>query len=324
MGGLVLHILFIIDPIQNLTAYKDSSVAMMRALLARGHKLSYCLQGDLYILNGKVLTSAQAFSIPEDADLHQPDWYRIDGDAQDYLLSDFDAVLMRKDPPFDLEYLYSTHLFDLAEEQGARIFNSGLGLRNHPEKLAIAEFPDYTAPTLVSRSMSRLRAFYEEHGDIVVKPLDGMGGTGIFRVKPNDGNFAAMVEMLTVDGSQSIMAQKFIPDITAGDKRILIINGEPIPYVLARIPKEGENRGNLAAGGRGVAQPINDHDRAMARDIAKRLAGKGLFLIGLDVIGKNVTEINVTSPTCFVEITEQTDFHVANHFAEQLEKALQS
>lgn len=319
-----MHILFIIDPIENLNAYKDSSVAIMRALLARGHKLSYCLQGDLYIINGKVLTSAQAFSISEQANLNGANWYQIEGEQQDFSLNDFDAVLMRKDPPFDLEYLYSTHLFDLAAEQGARIFNTGSGLRNHPEKLAIAEFPEYTAPTLVSRSMSRLRAFYDEHNDIVIKPLDGMGGTGIFRVKPNDGNFAAMVEMLTGYGTQNIMAQKFIPDITAGDKRILIINGEPIPYVLARIPKEGENRGNLAAGGRGVAQPISEHDRTMARDIAERLAGRGLFLIGLDVIGKNITEINVTSPTCFVEITEQTDFHVANHFVEQLEKVLQS
>lgn len=319
-----MHILFIIDPIENLNAYKDSSVAIMRALLARGHKLSYCLQGDLYIINGKVLTSAQAFSISEQANLNGANWYQIEGEQQDFSLNDFDAVLMRKDPPFDLEYLYSTHLFDLAAEQGARIFNTGSGLRNHPEKLAITEFPEYTAPTLVSRSMSRLRAFYDEHNDIVIKPLDGMGGTGIFRVKPNDGNFAAMVEMLTDYGTQNIMAQKFIPDITAGDKRILIINGEPIPYVLARIPKEGENRANLAAGGRGVAQPISEHDRTMARDIAKRLAGRGLFLIGLDVIGKNITEINVTSPTCFVEITEQTDFHVANHFVEQLEKVLQS
>ncbi|NLJ51266.1 MAG: glutathione synthase [Alcaligenaceae bacterium] len=319
-----MHILFIIDPIESLTAYKDSSVAMMRALLARGHQLSYCLQSDLYILNGKVLTSAQSFVIADDADLHQSHWWTIQGEAQDLELSSFDAVLMRKDPPFDLEYLYSTHLFDLAAAQGAKVFNTGSALRNHPEKLAIAEFPEYTAPTLVSRSMSRLREFYDEHQDIVIKPLDGMGGAGIFRVKANDGNFSAMVEMLTAYGTQSIMAQKFIPDITAGDKRILIINGEPIPYVLARIPKEGENRGNLAAGGSGVAQPINDYDRTMARAIAKRLEGRGLFLIGLDVIGKYVTEINVTSPTCFVEITEQTDFHVANHFAEQLEKVLQS
>lgn len=319
-----MHILFIIDPIESLTAYKDSSVAMMRALLARGHQLSYCLQSDLYILNGKVLTSAQSFVIADDADLHQSHWLTVQGEAQDLELSSFDAVLMRKDPPFDLEYLYSTHLFDLAAAQGAKVFNTGSALRNHPEKLAIAEFPEYTAPTLVSRSMSRLREFYDEHQDIVIKPLDGMGGTGIFRVKANDGNFSAMVEMLTAYGTQSIMAQKFIPDITAGDKRILIINGEPIPYVLARIPKEGENRGNLAAGGSGVAQPINDYDRTMARAIAKRLEGRGLFLIGLDVIGKYVTEINVTSPTCFVEITEQTDFHVANHFAEQLEKVLQS
>ena len=319
-----MHILFIIDPIESLSAYKDSSVAMMRSLLARGHEISYCLQGDLYILNGKVLTSAQAIDIPQDADLYQANWWQLKGEPKNCFLSDFDGVIMRKDPPFDLEYLYSTHLFDLAEEQGARIFNSGSAIRNHPEKLSIAEFPEYTAPTLVSNSMSRLRAFYEEHKDIVIKPLDGMGGAGIFRVKPNDANFAAMVEMLSNYGKESIMAQKFIPDITAGDKRILIINGEPIPYVLARIPKEGENRGNLAAGGRGVAQPINEHDKTMAKDIAKRLADRGLFLIGLDVIGQYVTEINVTSPTCFVEISEQTDFHVGDYFAEQLEKSIQS
>jgi glutathione synthase len=319
-----VHILFIIDPIESLSAYKDSSVAMMRSLVARGHEISYCLQGDLYILNGKVLTSAQAIDIPQDADLYQANWWQLKGEPKNCFLSDFDGVIMRKDPPFDLEYLYSTHLFDLAEEQGARIFNSGSAIRNHPEKLSIAEFPEYTAPTLVSNSMSRLRAFYEEHKDIVIKPLDGMGGAGIFRVKPNDANFAAMVEMLSNYGKESIMAQKFIPDITAGDKRILIINGEPIPYVLARIPKEGENRGNLAAGGRGVAQPINEHDKAMAKDIAKRLADRGLFLIGLDVIGQYVTEINVTSPTCFVEISEQTDFHVGDYFAEQLEKSIQS
>ena len=319
-----MHILFIIDPIESLSAYKDSSVAMMRSLVARGHEISYCLQGDLYILNGKVLTSAQAIDIPQDADLYQANWWQLKGEPKNCFLSDFDGVIMRKDPPFDLEYLYSTHLFDLAEEQGARIFNSGSAIRNHPEKLSIAEFPEYTAPTLVSNSMSRLRDFYEEHKDIVIKPLDGMGGAGIFRVKPNDANFAAMVEMLSNYGKESIMAQKFIPDITAGDKRILIINGEPIPYVLARIPKEGGNRGNLAAGGRGVAQPINEHDKAMAKDIAKRLADRGLFLIGLDVIGQYVTEINVTSPTCFVEISEQTDFHVGDYFAEQLEKSIQS
>lgn len=319
-----MHILFIIDPIEKLSAYKDSSVAMMRALLARGHQLSYCLQGDLYLLNGKVLTSAQGIDIPADADLHQAHWWRLSGSRVEAELAQFDAVLMRKDPPFDLEYLYSTHLFDLATAQGARIFNSGSALRNHPEKLAIAEFPEYTAATLVSRSMDRLRAFYDEHQDIVIKPLDGMGGSGIFRVKPNDGNFSTMIEMLTGNGAQSIMAQQFIPAISEGDKRILIINGEPIPYVLARIPKAGEHRGNLAAGGRGVAQPISEHDRAMAKDVAKRLQGRGLFLIGLDVIGKHITEINVTSPTCFVEITEQTVFHVGNHFAEQLEQVLSS
>lgn len=314
-----MHILFIIDPIEQLSAYKDSSVAMMRALLARGHEISYCLQGDLYVDDGQVLTTAQAFTIAEDADLHGADWYQFTGEKQERLLADFDAVLMRKDPPFDLEYLYTTHLLERAEKAGARVFNTGQALRNHPEKLAITEFPEYTAPTLVSSSMTHLRAFYDKHGDIVIKPLDGMGGAGIFRVKPNDGNFSAMVEMLTEHGTQTIMAQKFIPAISEGDKRILIINGEPIPYVLARIPQAGDYRGNLAAGGRGVAQPLNDHDRAMAQDVAKRLAGRGLFLIGLDVIGQHITEINVTSPTCFVEISEQTDFHVGNHFAAELE-----
>lgn len=319
-----MHVLFVIDPLPGLKAYKDSSVAMMRALVRHGHAISVALIGDLYIAQGKVCARAQSIALTEGADLHQPGWWTDQGDARELPLSSFDAVLMRKDPPFDMEYLYATHLFDHAAAQGARVFNSGTAIRNHPEKLAIAEFPQFTAPTLVSRDMARLRAFHEEHHDVVVKPLDGMGGSGIFRLRPQEYNLGSILESLTDNGSRTIMAQRYIPEISQGDKRVLIIAGQPIPYVLARIPMVGETRGNLAAGGRGVAQPLSDHDRSIAQEIGGRLAGRGLLLIGLDIIGRNVTEINVTSPTCFVEITEQTGFDVADHFAVALQRAVQA
>ncbi|WP_353173757.1 glutathione synthase [Paracandidimonas soli] len=316
-----MHVLFVIDPLPQLKAYKDSSVAMMRALAARGHTLSVALMGDLYIELGQVKARTQAIRLMPDADLHETGWWRDEGEPSDQALAAFDTVLMRKDPPFDMEYLYATHLFDHAQAQGARVFNTGSAIRNHPEKLAITEFPEYTAPTLVSRDMARLRAFHAQYGDVVVKPLDGMGGSGIFRLRPGEHNLGSILESLTANGTQTIMAQRYIPEIVDGDKRVLIIDGKPLPYVLARIPLAGETRGNLAAGGRGVAQPIDEHDRQVAEAIGAKLAGRGLLLIGLDIIGRNVTEINVTSPTCFVEITEQTGFDVAGHFAEALERA---
>ncbi len=316
-----MHVLFIIDPLPLLKAYKDSSVAMMRALQKRGHDISVALQSDLYVDLGRVKVHAQKIRLDPEADLHAHDWWTDSGEPVDTEMNTFDAVVMRKDPPFDMEYLYSTHLLEAAEQQGAKVFNSGRAIRNHPEKLAITEFSEFTAPTLITRTMSRLKAFHAEHGDIIVKPLDGMGGTGIFRITKSDPNVNAILETLTVDQTQTIMAQKYIPEIVEGDKRILLIDGVPVPYALARIPLAGETRGNLAAGGRGVARKLSDSDLAIANRIGPILRERGLLLVGLDVIGKYVTEINVTSPTCFVEITEQTDFDVADHFAAALEKA---
>ncbi|MDH0093209.1 glutathione synthase [Achromobacter mucicolens] len=316
-----MHVLFVLDPLPLLKAYKDSSVAMMRALVARGHTLSVAMQGDLYIEAGVVKAQATPIELVADAHLHGHDWWR-ESSPQDLPLADFGAVVMRKDPPFDMEYVYSTHLLEYAEAQGACVFNGGAAIRNHPEKLAITEISEFTAPTLVTRNMARLKAFHEKHQDVIVKPLDGMGGTGVFRLQPKDPNLNAILETLTDNGARTIMAQRFIPDIVKGDKRILLIGGEPVPYSLARIPLAGETRGNLAAGGRGVAQELSPRDREIAEAVAPKLAARGLLLVGLDVIGDFVTEVNVTSPTCFVEIAEQTGFDVAGMFVQALEKAV--
>ncbi|GAA4339057.1 glutathione synthase [Pigmentiphaga soli] len=316
-----MHVLLILDPLPELKAYKDTSVAMMRALQARGHSLSVALQGDLYVDAGAVRTVSRPVSLVEGADLHGHHWW-TEGEAADAPLTAFDAVLMRKDPPFDMEYVYSTHLLERAEAQGARVFNSGAAIRNHPEKLAIAEFPHLTAPTLVTRDIERLKAFHRQQRDVIVKPLDGMGGTGIFRLRENELNLNAILETLTDDGRRTIMAQRFIPEIELGDKRVLLIAGQPVPYALARIPQAGETRGNLAAGGRGVAQPLSPRDREIALELGPVLAARGLLLVGLDVIGDYVTEINVTSPTTFCEITEQTGFDVGAMFVEALEAAI--
>lgn len=315
-----MHVLFIIDPLPTLKAYKDSSVAMMRALAARGHRLSVALQSDLYIELGQVKARSTAITLVDGADLHESAWW-VEAESSEAVLHSFGAVVMRKDPPFDMEYFYSTHLLAYAQQQGAKVFNAGQAIVTHPEKLAITEFPQFTSPTLVTRDMARLRAFHAEHGDVVVKPLDGMGGMGIFRLAPAEPNLGAILETLTENGQQTIMAQRYIPEIVKGDKRILIIDGQPIPYALARIPLAGETRGNLAAGGRGVAQPLSARDLEIAQAIGPVLAKRGLLLVGLDVIGDYLTEINVTSPTCFVEITEQTGFDVADTFAQALERA---
>ncbi len=319
---MMLHVLFVLDPLSALNAYKDSSVAMMRALEARGHAVSVALQGDLFIQDGQVFGSAIPIALVPGADLHQKSWWTETGARTDTLLQNFDAVIMRKDPPFDMEYVYTTHMLEYAQSLGARVMNSGDAIRNHPEKLAITEFPEFTAPTLVTRDMERIKAFHCVHKDVIVKPLDGMGGTGIFRLSVNEPNLNAILETLTDNGQRTIMAQRYIPEIKDGDKRILLIGGEPVPFCLARIPLAGETRGNLAAGGRGVAQPLSERDWHIAKSVAPKLASRGLLLVGLDVIGDYVTEINVTSPTCFVEITEQTGFDVAGRFVEALEAAV--
>jgi glutathione synthase len=236
-------------------------------------------------------------------------------------LRSFDAVVMRKDPPFDSEFFYATHVLEQAEREGAKVFNKPRALRDHPEKLAIMEFPQFIGPTLVTRDAAAVRAFHAEHRDIILKPLDGMGGSGIFRVKDDGLNLGSITETLNKDGAQSLMVQKFLPAIREGDKRVLVIGGKPVPFCLARIPQGGEVRGNLAAGGLGVAQPLNAADRAVAEAIGPVLAARGLLLVGLDIIGTHLTEINVTSPTCFQEITDQTGFDVSAMFMDALESA---
>jgi glutathione synthase len=252
-------------------------------------------------------------------------WFRAEQEApheRPAALKDFGAVLMRKDPPFDTEFFYATHLLEQAEREGARVFNKPRALRDHSEKLAVMEFQQFIAPTLVTRDGADVRRFHAEHQDIILKPLDGMGGMGIFRVKADGLNLGSVIETLNNHGATTFMAQRFLPEITAGDKRVLVIGGKPVPYCLARIPQNGEVRGNLAAGGLGVAQPLSSRDREIAEAIGPVLAARGLLLVGLDVIGHHVTEINVTSPTCFQEITDQMGCDVAALFMDAVEAAL--
>jgi glutathione synthase len=312
-----MKLLFIADPLDTFKTHKDSTFAMMREAATRGHELWACEPRELVWRRGsQVSTRARRIQLTGDAH----DWYD-EMDATELALCQTDAVLMRKDPPFDAEYLYATHLLTQAEREGARVFNRPEALRAHPEKLAIMEFPEHIAPTLVTREIAAIRAFHDQHRDIILKPLDGMGGMGIFRVKDDGLNLGSIAETLTRDGQQTIMVQAFLPAIAEGDKRVLLINGEPVPYALARIPQGGEVRGNLAAGGKGVAQPLGEADRAIAMHLGPILAARGLLLVGLDIIGDRLTEINVTSPTCFQEITDQTGFNVAQRFVDALEAA---
>ena len=312
-----MRLLFVADPLDDFKTYKDSTFAMMVEAAARGHPLHACLQSDLLLVAGVV----HAWTGKIDMTPRAAHWYAA-GDPVREALSAFDAVVMRKDPPFDMEYFYSTHLLGRAAANGARVFNDPRALRDHNEKLAIAEFPQFTAPTLVTRREDELRAFVAQHDQAVFKPLDGMGGTGIFRVSRGEPNLSVIIETLTVNGTQTIMAQKYLPAIVDGDKRVLVIGGRPVPYCLARIPKAGETRGNLAAGGTGVARELGAHDRHIAETLGPILAARGLLLVGLDVIGENLTEINVTSPTCFQEITAQTGFNVAAMFIDAIEAAV--
>jgi len=314
-----MHILFIADPLASFKIYKDTTFAMMRELQRRGHTLAACGPQDLAWQSGGFVTAAvQTVRLTGDP----AHWFSAEAAARPQALKGFDAVLMRKDPPFDSEYFYATHLLEQAEREGARVFNKPRALRDHPEKLAIMECPQFIGPTLVTRSAEAIRAFHAEHRDIILKPLDGMGGMGIFRVKDDGLNLGSIIETLNRDGAQTVMVQKFLPAIADGDKRILVIGGQPAPYCLARIPQGGEVRGNLAAGGKGVARPLTARDREIAEALGPGLFARGLLLVGLDVIGDNVTEINVTSPTCFQEIQQQAGFDVAAMFADALEAAL--
>ena len=317
-----MKLLFVADPLHTFKIYKDSTFAMMREASRRGHEIWATQPLDLrWQRGGRVEALAQPLALTgADSHGHDP-WYTTTG-PRSVVVADFDAVLMRKDPPFDTEYFYATHLLSHAERDGALVLNSPQALRDHPEKLAILEFPQFIAPTLVTRSAADVRAFHAEHRDIILKPLDGMGGMGIFRVKDDGLNLGSIVETLNLGGAQTIMVQKFVPQISDGDKRVLVIGGEAVPHTLARIPQGGEVRGNLAAGGLGVARPITEREREIAGVIGPKLAARGLLLIGLDVIGDVLTEINVTSPTCFQEITDQSGFDVARMFIDALERAV--
>jgi glutathione synthase len=315
-----MNILFIVDPLASFKIKKDTSFAMMREAQKRGHSITACEVPHIQWQRGEcVKAQVQDLRLTGDANT----WYEVTATRQAWL-KDFDAIIMRKDPPFDSEFFYATHLLSQAEREGAKVFNKASALRDHPEKLAIMEFPEFIGPTLVTRSADAIKAFHAEHQDIILKPLDGMGGMGIFRVGADGMNLGSIIETLNLDGAQSVMVQKFLPAIAQGDKRVLIIGGKPVPFCLARIPQGGEVRGNLAAGGKGVAQPLTDKDRAIAETIGPILAARGLLLIGLDVIGTSVTEINVTSPTCFQEIFDQTGCDVAAIFIDALEAAVKT
>ena len=305
----------ILDPLEDIKIYKDTTYAIMREAGKRGHSVFALMQSDVFLRDGSVSGYARALTLKDDA----YDWY----DASEPTvtpLKDFGVVLMRKDPPFDMEYVYSTYLLELAEQQGARVVNKPRAVRDYNEKLAIAKFPEFITPTLVARNAEEVRYFIQQHGDCILKPLDGMGGTGIFRVSPKEPNLNAIIETLMQEGARTIMAQRLIPEIAKGDKRVLVIDGEVVPYALARIPKAGETRGNLARGGTGVAQPISKRDREIAEALGPKLKADGLLLVGLDIIGDYLTEVNVTSPTCMREIEDQTGFNSAALMVDALER----
>ena len=314
-----MNILFIADDMATFKVYKDTTYVMMREAAKRGHRLFHCYSQDLHIAGGVVATQVRAFDFLGAKDDHDHAWFDLQA-AQTVALKDFSAVIMRTDPPFNMQYLYATQLLTLAAEQGASVLNSGQAMRDFNEKLAILNFSQFTAPTLVTTSDAQVREFLATHGDIIVKPLDGMGGMGIFRLRPDDANIGSILETLMLNNTRTIMAQRYIPEIVHGDKRVLVINGKPLPYALARIPQNGETRGNLAAGGKGVAQDMSARDMEIAETLAPELMRRGIVLAGLDIIGDCLTEVNVTSPTGFQEIMKQTGLDVAALFIDAVEE----
>ena len=311
-----MKLAFVADPLDSFKIHKDTTFAIMREAAARGHALHAMEQADLAWRGGTVYGHARRLHLTGG----EPGWYRAEEPVVT-ALKDFDAVLMRKDPPFDMEYVYSTYLLELAESQRAKVFNRPRAIRDWNEKLGIARFPQFAPPTVVARRDGTLREFLAEHRDVILKPLDGMGGASVFRVRHDDPNVNVIMETVTRHGRRTIMAQRYIPEIRDGDKRVLLIGGKPVPYCLARIPKPGETRGNLAAGGTGVARELTRRDREIAETLGPVLAREGLLLVGLDVIGDWLTEVNVTSPTCFQEIAGQTGFNVAGMLLDALERA---
>lgn len=311
-------LLFIADPLSSFVIKKDSTLAMMKASQQRGHEIWHCQIDHLKSIDSLVQADCKQIEITA----HDGSWFK-EVKTLVQKLCEFDAIIMRKDPPFDLAYVTATWFLSQACLEGAKVFNAPDALRNHSEKLALLEFMKFAPPTLVSHDLTDIKAFHEQYQDVIIKPLDGMGGQGIFRVQENALNLASIVETLGGNGQRALMVQKFLPEIAAGDKRVLLIGGEVVPFSLARIPQAGEVRGNLASGGKGIAQPLTQQELSIAKELAPQLASRGLHLVGLDFIGGYLTEINVTSPTCFVEITEQTGHDVALQWLTNLEKHIQ-
>lgn len=303
------------DPISQVKVAKDSSMAMMLEAQKRGYDIYYMQMNDLYLYQGQCRARVQKITVFDDSE----HWYELE-EKQDIAVETLDAVLMRKDPPFDTEYIYATYMLERAEVAGTLIVNKPQSLRDCNEKLFTAWFPELTAKTLVTRNSDQIRAFHQQEKDIIIKPLDGMGGSSIFRINEKDPNVGVIIETLTNHGNQYAMVQEFMPSIKDGDKRILIVNGEPMPYCLARIPAEGETRGNLAAGGRGEARPLTASDKMIAETIAPELKKRGLYFVGLDVIGDKVTEINVTSPTCIREIEAAYPINISGKLMDAIEE----
>jgi glutathione synthase len=315
--AMSVQLAIVMDPIQAIKVYKDSSFAMLLAAQARGWRLFSLEQADLYLRDGEAFGRVRRLAVRDQAS----DWFEL-GPANEQALADLDVILMRKDPPFDMEYLYTTYLLEQAERAGVLVVNRPAALRNNNEKLSAAKFPQCCTPTLVTRDTARFRRFIDEQGDIILKPLDAMGGASVFRVRRSDPNIAVILETLTEFGQRTAMAQKFIPEISAGDKRILMIDGEPVPYALARIPAPGETRGNLAAGGRGEGVELSEHDRWICAQVGPTLRTAGLLFVGLDVIGDYLTEINVTSPTCIRELDKLYGLNIAGQLIDCIESKL--
>ncbi|AVF35735.1 glutathione synthase [Rahnella sikkimica] len=307
----------VMDPISSINIKKDTSFAMLLEAQSRGYELHYMEMNSLYLRGGEGRATTKKLSVKQDYD----GWYEF-GTEQDIALQELDVILMRKDPPFDTEFIYATYILERAEEKGTLIVNKPQSLRDCNEKLFTAWFPELTPDTLVTRNSAQLKAFHKEYTDVILKPLDGMGGASIFRLKPEDANVSVVIETLTEHGSRFCMAQNYLPAIKDGDKRVLVVDGEPVPYCLARIPAQGETRGNLAAGGRGEARPLSESDWAIARTVAPILKQKGLIFVGLDIIGDRLTEINVTSPTCAREIEAAFPISITGMLMDAIEKRL--
>lgn len=311
------HLGIVMDAISKINIKKDSSFAMLLAAQAKGWKIHYMEQQDLFLDQGHVFAEMRLLQVQDSAD----SWFQL-GDKETMPLSDLDVILMRKDPPFDMEYIYSTYLLEQAQAAGVLVINNPQSLRDANEKLYTAWFPQCCPPTLVTRQKHLIKQFQQQHGDIILKPLDGMGGASIFRMDRGDPNTSVIIETLTEHGTKSVMAQRYLPEIKDGDKRILMIDGKPVDYALARIPAEGETRGNLAAGGRAEGRPLTDRDRWICEQVGPTLRKKGLLFVGLDVIGDYLTEINVTSPTCIRELDRQFNLNIAGNLMDVIEQKL--